>query len=439
MWEHVFSFFTALARREPEALATGLTGFLVGALFSVAWRRRQSRLESELHQLSLRRAQEIQEGLTHELEEARENLVAARSSAQRLIEQTSRQQSQIFDLELQLQRARQESGRRKRHLKDLSRQIRQVVDTDGKTWETPVPAEVPAFTPRDKRRAVIVAVLNLKGGVGKTTVSANLGATLASQQEQVLLVDLDYQHSLSDLCFPEQQRDDLLAARRLVDRLFEPGGQTMSAFAQWLARVGDSTLQAVVADEDLQEAEERVRAAWLLGESGVDVRFLLRGALHAPAVADQFDWILLDCPPRLTTAAVNALCAADYVLVPTQIDAVSANAVPRLLRWLARLKHLDRLCPHLELLGVLANRTQQLKQFTAKEQTRWSSLQGQCSPRWPQPIHFFRQFVPDKADFAHAASESRFAVDDSAEIRARFLDLVDEIRSRVPQQCKSHS
>jgi cellulose biosynthesis protein BcsQ len=283
----------------------------------------------------------------------------------------------------------------------------------------------------------VIAVINLKGGVGKTTLSANLGATLAASGEAVLAIDLDYQHSLSDLCFPEQRRDELLAHNCLIDRLFEAGGRTTSLLPQWTARVGDSSLHAVVADEGLQTAEERVRAAWLLGKSGVDARYLLRAAIHETSVRDAFDWVVLDCPPRLTTAAINALCAADYVLIPTILDAVSSNAVPRMLQWLQRLKGTERLCPQLELLGVVANKTHQLRQMTALEATRWDSLQGQCAPKWPMPIHFFEQFIPSKVDFARAAAEARFAIDQSSDIRARFMDLAEEIRSRVPLLCKS--
>ncbi|MDZ4684662.1 MAG: ParA family protein [Planctomycetaceae bacterium] len=437
MWDHIFGFVMEMYRRGPESVTAAVIGVLLGALMMWQLQRRAAKADAELATLKLGRAREIELELTRQLELSRELELKAREAGRRLINEGTLKDAEIFEQRLQRQRAERLAASRKRHLRDLSVQIRQVVDTDGRIWESDVPGDVPRFVPRSDRRATIVAVINLKGGVGKTTLSANLSGTFAARGESVLAVDLDFQHSLSDLCFTEQQRDELLRHGCLIDRLFEAGGRTTSHLPQWMARVGDSALRVVVADEGLETAEERVRAAWLLKESGIDARFLLRAAIHTPAVADEVDWIFLDCPPRLTTAAVNALCAADYVLIPTILDAVSSNAVPRLLQWLTRLKHKDRLCPQLELLGVLANKTHQLKQLTAMEATRWDSLQGQCSPKWPVPIHFFEQFVPSKVDFARAAAEARFAIDQSDDIRARFLDLADEIRNRVPQLCKS--
>jgi len=437
MWDHIFAFVMDMYRRGPETVTAAVLGVLLGVLSMWQLNRRATRADAELMTLKLGRAREIERELTRQLELSRELELKARESGRQLINEGTLKDAEIFEQRLQRQRAERLAASRKRHLRELSLQIRQVVDTDGRVWEADVPDDVPRFVPRSDRRATIVAVINLKGGVGKTTLSANLGATFAARGESVLAVDLDFQHSLSDLCFTEQQRDDLLTQGCLIDRLFESGGRTTPQLPQWMARVGDSPLRVVVADEGLETAEERVRAAWLLKEAGGDARFLLRAALHSPAVADEVDWVFLDCPPRLTTAAVNALCAADYVLIPTILDAVSSNAVPRLLQWLTRLKHRDRLCPQLELLGVLANKTHQLKQLTGLEATRWDSLQGQCSPKWPVPIHFFEQFVPSKVDFARAAAEARFAIDQSDDIRARFLDLADEIRSRVPQLCKS--
>ena len=69
-----------------------------------------------------------------------------------------------------------------------------------------------------------------------------------------------------------------------------------------------------------------------------DVRYRLRAILHSAEIADRFDFILLDCPPRLTTACINALAASDYVIVPVLPNPISTAAVPRLLQWLKLLR-----------------------------------------------------------------------------------------------------
>src|SRR5262245_41946837 len=88
----------------------------------------------------------------------------------------------------------------------------------------------------------------------------------------------------------------------------------------------------------LEETESRLLAEWTVQQDGRDIRLLLREALHAAEMSGKFDCVLLDCPPRLTTACINAVAASDYVLIPVVLDALSARSVPELLRSLQRLR-----------------------------------------------------------------------------------------------------
>src|SRR5262249_55971927 len=86
----------------------------------------------------------------------------------------------------------------------------------------------------------------------------------------------------------------------------------------------------------------------------VDVRFLMRRALQSDLVQGALDYVFLDCPPRLTTACINALTASDFVLIPVQVEAVSVRSVQHLLLRLRELRE-AKVVPNLEVLGLLAN------------------------------------------------------------------------------------
>src|SRR5262245_63847524 len=77
--------------------------------------------------------------------------------------------------------------------------MKKAMELEGKVWERNILQGVPRFRPLNERHAAIISVLNLKGGVGKTTITAHLGAALSAKGYNVLLVDLDLQGSLSSL------------------------------------------------------------------------------------------------------------------------------------------------------------------------------------------------------------------------------------------------
>jgi len=112
---------------------------------------------------------------------------------------------------------------------------------------------------------------------------------------------------------------------------------------------------------------------WLTHPGARDIRFLLRHALHGPGAIRERQTILIDCPPRLTTACVNALAASDYVLVPVQLDMTDAERVPMLLKWLAALKEAG-VCEHLYGVALVASKT-----FNVEgERSVWAELPALC-------------------------------------------------------------
>ena len=159
----------------------------------------------------------------------------------------------------------------------------------------------------------IVALLNQKGGVGKTTTTVNLGAALAAGGLRTLLVDMDPQSNLS-LHFGVEADE----GRPSVGALF---AEPPAAAADCLVK-GRDNLWFIPAD-----TEQALVEGELSGRQGVQET--LRSALAS--VADRFDVILLDCPPGLGVLSVNALTAAHEVFVPMQAQYLALRGLEKLL------------------------------------------------------------------------------------------------------------
>ena len=96
---------------------------------------------------------------------------------------------------------------------------------------------------------------------------------------------------------------------------------------------------------------------WLLGDRLQDVRYTLYHLLRQPDVRDRFGLVLIDCPPRLTTACIQALCTSTHILIPTVLDPTSAKAVGY---FGTQLKRHEDLWPYLKVVGVLGTMTRNL-------------------------------------------------------------------------------
>jgi len=263
----------------------------------------------------------------------------------------------VAELESQLAAAQQE-------LIETRDRIEEATRTDGRIWLRPATGSVPTFRSCEERQCTIISVLNLKGGVGKTTITANLAGTIADKKSRCLVIDLDYQRSLSMLLVPTNDHKLLhragltiqhfLAgeshgAKALLDRLKDlaPELENCSIVVNSDSRSGSR------GDDGLEETETRLMVEWLFDRGRPDPRFFLREALHERAIGDAFRYVFLDCPPRLTTACVNALAASDYVLIPIVPDAVSIRAAENLLNTLRSLRQV--VCPNLRVLAVVPN------------------------------------------------------------------------------------
>jgi chromosome partitioning protein len=183
--------------------------------------------------------------------------------------------------------------------------------------------------------ARIIALCNQKGGVGKTTSAINLGAALAELGRRVLLVDFDPQGALSvGLGVQPHQLD-----RSIYNLLMERG----VSIDDILLKTGVAGMDLLPSNIDLSAAEVQ-----LVGEVA---REQTLGRALRPVV-DDYDFVLIDCQPSLGLLTVNALTAADGVIVPLECEFFSLRGVALLMDTIDKVR--ERLNPDLKLDGILA-------------------------------------------------------------------------------------
>lgn len=304
----------------------------------------------------------------------------------------------------------------------------------GQLWDLPVDAgSLVPFRPLGKNKAVIIAVINLKGGVGKTTLTANIAVTYARQKKKrVLAIDLDFQSSLTNLCLATAESAGLLIGDgRLIDNVFKDRSDGLANRAyNNVVHTREPHLQLLGNSERFAKVEEDAKAQWIMKSAGLDLRCVLRSALHDPIFQDHFDVIVIDCPPRWTTGSINAIACCDYVLIPTVLDRVSSEAVPRLLSWLRDLRRSSsELYGQFEVLGVLGNLAFPREKLIEQEREIWENLPAKCKANWLAPVHHFGTIIKDKAEFRRAANGREFAAL-HPDLQPAFLKLVNEIDAR---------
>lgn len=181
-------------------------------------------------------------------------------------------------------------------------------------------------------RTRVLAIANQKGGVGKTTTTVNLGGELARRGQRVLLVDCDPQGNATTSLGVNK--------RALEATTYDLMMQTAPA-AEIIVPSGRERYDLIPADQDLAGAEVELAA----------VELRERRLRDGIAGLSGYDRIVIDCPPSLGLLTLNALCAADSVLIPLQCEYLALEGLAQLKGTLERVR--ERYNPRLRILGVV--------------------------------------------------------------------------------------
>lgn len=265
--------------------------------------------------------------------------------------------------------------------------------------------------------AKIISCVNLKGGVGKTTLSVNMAAYFGALGFKTLLIDLDPQTNATFSCIEVDEWEQHAAKHGTVADLL---GARQHASAHATAKTAAEVLRKdVFKNVDLIPSHLDLFTIDLdmAGATARETR--LRKSLHS--IEDDYDVIICDCPPNLTIPTQNALAASSFFVVPISADFLSALGIAILLR---RIKQLgDDLDQQLKLAGIVISRV-------GRPAYHRDEIVNALRAKFPTDV--LNQTISERVRVAEAAAKhsSVFGTQDAGAI-TEFTHVCEEIRARI--------
>lgn len=250
-----------------------------------------------------------------------------------------------------------------------------------------------------------ICIANQKGGVGKTTTTVNLAASLSQLGRRVLIIDMDPQGNASSgigIKRYENQENNIyhvLIGEKSMDQVI----QRTALPTLWIVPANPDLVGAEIELVDMPQREYRLKSA-------------------IATVASEFDFVLIDCPPSLGLLTVNALCAADSFLVPLQCEYYALEGLSQLLNTAGLIK--KSLNPALKIEGIVLTmfdtRNNLSHQVVSEIQTHFGDK-------------VFRAIIPRNVRLSEAPSHGQSILEyDAKSIGARkYMELAEELDERV--------
>ena len=257
-----------------------------------------------------------------------------------------------------------------------------------------------------RRSAKVITVINLKGGVGKTHTAWLLASVCQERSLRALAVDTDTQGNLTNSFLP--QRDELPG----IEALFNPASDTPAHTL--IRRTRFSHVDIIPSSQALAHFDFTDPKQW----EQTDLHLSLRDSVSA--VRPNYDYIIFDCPPRLSVVSYAALCASDYVIIPLEAADWGAQGIVQVTAAIHEVR--AKYHPKLKLLGYLVSRFKRARSYQQSYLSQLREHFGELA---------FDSVIPDLAEFEKSVTDSipitlHAPSSEEAGIARRFFDEVND-------------